>query len=302
MSDETTAARPAEFDLIRRLAAVPHPAVTLGIGDDAAVLHTAGPLIVCTDLVAEGVHFTPDTPPELIGRKALAVNLSDAAAMAARPIAAFVGLLADRRRGFAHAEAVMRGVSGLAAEYGVCLAGGDTASHAGPVSVCVTVVGAADRPVRRDGARPGDWLLVTGTLGRSLQSGRHLTFPPRVTEAAALAAAVDLHAMLDLSDGLLADCGRLCEASGVGAGLEAAAIPRSPDAADLSAALTDGEDFELLFAVAPADGRRLLKNPPVTCGLTRVGGVTAGAGVIVRDAKGVALAFDRAGYEHGFAS
>ena len=298
-----TDAAPAEFDLIRRLAAASRadPRVPVGIGDDAAVLNLSGRTVVCCDLLAEGVHFTPDTPPELIGRKALAVNLSDCAAMAAAPIAAFCGLLADRRRGIGHAERIMAGLTGLAGEFGVTLAGGDTATHDGPVSVCVTVVGARDRPVLRSGARPGDALLVTGRLGGSFASGRHLTFAPRVEEARALAAAGELHAMLDLSDGLLADCGRLCEASGVAAILDAGAIPLSPDAAELAAALTDGEDFELLFAVTETDAARLLAAPPVGCGLTRVGRVEAGSGVTVRDADGSPLSFPRSGYEHGFA-
>ena len=293
---------PAEFDLIRALAAAqaPDPRVPVGIGDDAAVLDVPGRIVVCTDLVAEGVHFTPDTPPGLIGRKALAANLSDCAATAAVPVAAFVGLLTDRRRGYDFAAGVMAGVSDLAKESNVSLAGGDTASHHGPSSVCVTVVATADRPVLRTGAKPGNALLVTGALGGSLASGRHLTFAPRVAEALALNAAADLHAMLDLSDGLLADCGRLCEASGVGAVLHADAIPVHPDAAgSLAAALTDGEDFELLFAVAEADAAALLAAPPA-CGLTRVGTVEAGSGVRVMDGAGRELTFDRGGFEHGF--
>ncbi|NNJ24004.1 thiamine-phosphate kinase [Alienimonas chondri] len=294
----------AEFDLIRSLqrAARPDSRTPLGIGDDAAVLNLAGRPVVCCDLIAEGTHFPAETPPDLVGRKALAVNLSDCAAMAATPTAAFVGLLVDRRRGFAYAEAIMGGLTELAEQFDVTLAGGDTATHDGPTSVCVTVVGTCEREVRRTGARPGDALLVTGSLGGSLPSGRHLTFPPRVAEAQALVAAANLHAMIDLSDGLLADCGRLCEASGVSAELTAEAIPVAEGAAGLRAALTDGEDFELLFAVAETDAVRLLADPPVDCGLTRVGRIGAGAGVTVRDATGEPLSFRTAGYEHQFAS
>ncbi len=171
---------PAEFDLIRSLAAAAgtDPRVPVGIGDDAAVLDLPGRSVVCCDLIAEGTHFAADTPAELVGRKALAVNLSDCAAMAATPVAAFVGLLADRRRGYDYAAGVMDGLTQLAAEYRVTLAGGDTATHDGPTSVCVTVVGACTNPPLRCGAEVGDVLLVTGALGGSLSSGRHLTFPP----------------------------------------------------------------------------------------------------------------------------
>ena len=294
---------PAEFDLIRALAAAAptDPRVPVGIGDDAAVLAPTGRTIVCCDLVAEGVHFGSGTDPALVGRKALAVNLSDCAAMAARPVAAFVGLLTDRRRGFCYARDVMAGITALAGEFDVALAGGDTSTHDGPTTVCVTVVGSCDRPVLRSGARIGDALLVTGSLGGSFASGRHLTFPPRVAEALALAEHADLHALIDLSDGLLADCGRLCEASGVAAILDAAAVPIAAAAAGLEAALTDGEDFELLFAVSEADAAKLLAAPPVACGLTRVGRIAAGAGVTVRDAAGRTLLFPRTGYEHGYA-
>jgi thiamine-monophosphate kinase len=122
-----------------------------------------------------------------------------------------------------------------------------------------------------------------------------------VREAAALAEAVDLHAMIDLSDGLLADCGRLCEFSGVAATLRASAVPLAPAASNLTAGLTDGEDFELLFAVSRDDAEALLANPPIACDLTRVGEVSAGAGVTVRDAAGAVLTFPNDGFEHGFA-
>lgn len=293
---------PGEFDLIRALAAAagPDPRVPVGIGDDAAVLDLpgrTGKLVICTDLIAEGVHFTSQAPPELIGRKAVAVNLSDCAAMNAAPVAAFCGLLTDHRRGYDFAAGVMAGVARVCCESGVSLAGGDTASHDGPSTVCVTLVATTLRPVLRSGAKAGDALLVTGRLGGSLASGRHLTFVPRLAEAAALCAAADVHAMLDLSDGLLADCGRLCAASGVAATLHADAVPLHPDAADIAAGLTDGEDFELLLAVSEADAVTLLAAPPV-CGLTRVGSVSVGSGVTVLDAAGEPLTFERAGFEH----
>ena len=301
-----------EFELIRRVAAAsraagPPPAVLTGIGDDAAVLAPPpGRLVVCCDLVAEGVHFTADTPPELVGRKAVAVNLSDAAACAAVPFAALCGLLTPRDRGLDFAAGVMAGVQRLCRESGVSLVGGDTATHDGPTVVTVTLLATAEAPVTRSGARAGDVLLLTGAVGGSLREGRHLTFSPRVAEARAAAGAAGpggVHAMIDLSDGLLADCGRLCGASGVGAVVDAAAVPVHPDA-DVAAGddpLTDGEDFELLLAVTEEDAATLLAAPPA-CGLTKIGRVVAGSGVRVENAPPWHGRPGRpAGYEHGYA-
>jgi len=155
--------------------------------------------------------------------------------------------------------------------------GGDTNSWNGPLVLSVTVLGEATQrgPVRRSGARPGDWLLVTGPLGGSIL-GKHLDFTPRVREALALHAAAPLHAMIDISDGLAADVNHLCEESGCGAVLRAEAIPITHEAralndgrSPLDHALADGEDYELVFAVAPDDARTLLRQQPVA-GITLV--------------------------------
>jgi thiamine-monophosphate kinase len=177
-------------------------------------------------------------------------------------------------------EELHAGMRECADEFGVAIAGGDTNSWDGPLVVSVTLLGesTARGPVTRGGARPGDWLFVTGPLGGSIL-GRHLDFTPRVREALALHAAVELHAMIDISDGLAADLGHILEESKCGAVLDADAVPVAPAAVELSRssrktplqhALGDGEDFELLFAVSPADGERLLRQPPVP-GLVRVG-------------------------------
>jgi thiamine-monophosphate kinase len=168
----------------------------------------------------------------------------------------------------------------VADAFGVALVGGDTNSWDGRLVVSVTVLGEATArgPVTRRGARPGDWLFVTGPLGGSIL-GHHLDFTPRVREALALHQAVELRAMLDVSDGLAADVNHLCEESGCGAVLFAGAIPISDAARELGRgsgktplqhALGDGEDFELVFAVAPEDGVKLLASPPVT-GLVQIG-------------------------------
>lgn len=301
-----------EFDLIARLrrASPAGPRVPLGIGDDAAVVAAAagGDWLAAADMLLEGRHFEVSTAgPRLIGRKALAVNLSDIAAMAGRPVAAFVTVAHRRGYGPAFAEEVHAGLSDLAAEFGVVVAGGDTNVWDGPVVVSVTLLGevAGGRAVPRSGAKPGDRVFVTGSLGGSLRSGRHLTFAPRVAEALALHAAVDLHAMIDVSDGLLADLGHICQESGVGMALLAEAIPISDaargtdgDASALERALTDGEDFELAFCVSEADAARVRGAPPAGVASVEVGEVVAGAGVTVLGADGRPLEFAGRGWVH----
>jgi thiamine-monophosphate kinase len=219
-----------------------------------------------------------------VGRKALAVNLSDIAAMAGRPTAAVVGVVLSRdgsagRSARQIAEEIQHGLEELAAEHDIALVGGDTNSWTGKLVISVTVLGEATHrgPVRRSGAAAGDWVFVTGPCGGSLL-GRHLDPNPRVREALALHEAVGLHALIDVSDGLAADLGHICVVSRCGAVLEAGAIPVSPDAVRLAErtgkrpldhALGDGEDFELIFTVSPADGARLVRDQPVA-GVTLV--------------------------------
>jgi len=170
----------------------------------------------------------------------------------------------------------------VAAEFGIALAGGDTNSCVGPLVLSEVVVGEATSrgPVLRRGDWPGDWLLVTGPLGGSIR-GRHLAFTPRVREALQLHEAADLHALIDISDGLAADLNHMLEESRCGAVIEAAAVPISHDAVELSRtsgktplqhALGDGEDFELVAAVDEATGRRLIGKQPIAgVTLTKIG-------------------------------
>jgi thiamine-monophosphate kinase len=259
------------------------PGVRLGIGDDAACLDwsSGAPCLVTTDMLMEGTDFVlAEAGARRIGRKALAVNLSDIAAMAGRPVAAVAAVALPRSGGRALAEGLYQGLSELADAFNTALVGGDTNSWDGPIVVAVTVLGeAAGRgPVPRSGARDGDWLLVTGPLGGSLL-GHHLDFTPRVHEALALNALVEIHAMIDISDGLAADVNHLCLESRCGAVLMAESIPVSQAArmvqdgrSPLEHALGDGEDFELALAVAAADGERLLRDQPIAgLTLTRVG-------------------------------
>ncbi|MFO0803928.1 MAG: thiamine-phosphate kinase [Gemmataceae bacterium] len=242
------------------------PRVIVGPGDDTAVLAPASrPLLVTTDMLMDGTDFIlKDVGGLAAGRKAMAANLSDIAAMAGVPIAVVVSVALPKHGGRELAEELHRGLSQIANDYDVSIVGGDTNTWDHPLAISVTMLGEATErgPVLRSGAKPGDWLFVTGPLGGSIL-GKHLTFTPRVREALAIHEAAPIHAMIDISDGLAADLQHILEESGCGANLDAAAIPISDDAVKVSRtsgrtplqhALGDGEDFELLFAVDPADG------------------------------------------------
>lgn len=314
---------PPEFDFIDwvRRRSRSRPEVRVPIGDDAAVLEAGGrEWLTAVDVITEGVHFSLETtPPELVGRKALAINLSDIAAMAGEPCAALVGIVFPRDRPQSFAEAVYQGLFSLADEWNVSIAGGDTNTWDGPLVISVTVLGLADErgPVLRSGTRPGDWIFVTGALGGSLHSGRHLSFMPRIREAQALHSCVDLHAMIDISDGLASDLFHLLlparpkgtetvPARKLGALLESSAIPIHDDVPDnlpleerLHHALNDGEDFELLLTVSPEEGQRLLREPPFDTRLTRIGEITETPGVLIRHATGT-VPLPRGGWGHCF--
>lgn len=276
-----------EFAFIRwlRRRTAAHPRVLVGPGDDTAALstHPGRSLLVTTDMLLEGSCFRLDqATPRQVGRKAMAVNLSDIAAMAGVPTAAVVSLGLPRRGGRDLGEGIYEGLRSVAESFDVPIVGGDTNSWDGPLVVSVTLLGEATErgPVLRRGARPGDWLIVTGAFGGSIL-GKHLDFTPRVREALALHGQCDIHAMIDVSDGLSADLFHICEESECGAVLRAEAVPITDAATILSNrdgspaldhALSDGEDFELVFAVSPADGQRLVETQPLAgLRLTHIG-------------------------------
>lgn len=309
MSDPAGDSEFALIDWVRRRVTSASPRLRVGIGDDAAELdlsETDGTLLA-VDMLVEGVHFTfPDATPRQVGRKALAVNLSDIAAMGGTPLAALVSVALPRGHGTKLAEELHEGLIELAGHYDVSLVGGDTTSSDGPLVISVTVLGLspAGGPVLRSGARPGDVLLVTGALGGS-GSGHHLDFEPRTTEARALLAAADVHAMIDISDGLAADLSHLLKESGVGAVISAESIPIRAEALDatdgrtpLAHALGDGEDFELLLAVSPEDASRLLAQPPFVTPLTRIGECTTESGGRLALADGRAVPLPPLGWQH----
>ena len=259
-------------------------AIEQGIGDDAAILALPPErrLVVSTDLLLDGVHFRlAEVSPQRVGRKCLAVNLSDLAAMAAEPLAAFISLALPRDQGLELGQALYAGMLPLAEEFAIPIAGGDTNSWEQPLAVNVTVLGsvAPGRAWLRSGAQVGDWVLVTGSLGGSLL-GHHFDFRPRVHEARMLADRYPIHAAMDISDGLALDLSRLARESRCGACLELDSIPISPAAHQMAAAdgrsplehaLGDGEDFELLLALAPEEAIRLLADQPLSIPITKVG-------------------------------
>jgi thiamine-monophosphate kinase len=285
------------------------PALRLGPGDDAAILRLGdrAECVVAVDLVSDGVDFRLDrVDPRRVGRKALAINLSDLAAMAAQPLAAVVALLLPRSNGMQLAQQLYEGLLPLAERYGVAIAGGDTNSWDGPLAISITVIGEVTSagPLLRSGAKPGDRILVTGALGGSIL-GHHLDFEPRVHVALDLHRQYPLHAGMDISDGLSLDLLRLCAESGVGAIVELGDVPISPAAyqledgrSPLEHALSDGEDFELLLAVPPDTARVLLERQPVGVPLTDIGCFTAEPQILARDTSGSVAPLPIRGYEH----
>lgn len=311
-----------------------HPLVRLGLGDDAAVLqipaHRVVQLgldpdspalrtsetvecVITVDMLMDGVDFRlSEIDPRRAGRKALAVNLSDLAAMASAPLAGVVALALPRSGGMELAVALYEGILPLAEQYGLSIAGGDTNSWDGPLVVSVTLVGKATPrgPLCRSGARPSDRIVVTGAFGGSIL-GRHLDFEPRVYEAIHLVHRYRLHAGIDVSDGLSLDLGRLAQESGCGAVLDLGSIPVSEDArrwaaqlADgstaLDHALADGEDFELILAVPPEEAERMLAEQPLEVPLTMIGQFIEQPGLWQADASGGRIPLMPRGYEHKF--
>ena len=295
-----------EFDLIARLTkALPtNESIVTGAGDDCAVLDLGVPdklILFKTDAVVEGIHFTQETPPEKIGRKALARALSDIAAMAGTPTAALVTLALPKDFDAGFVAKIYDGLNSLAQKHGVAVAGGETTTNPKRILISIALIGTVprERKILRSGAKTGDAIFVTGELGGSLAE-KHLEFEPRLEEARWLAEQVSLHALVDLSDGLAGDLRHILNASQAGAEILKSAVPVSR-AAKLAArgnpsakppfvaALTDGEDFELLFTVASKDAVKLLdawnkKFPKLK--LSCIGKIVAGGGILIRDRHG----------------
>jgi thiamine-monophosphate kinase len=306
-----------ELELIRKLTPLlpANDQVVAGAGDDCAVLDVGLAnqwLLFKTDSIVEGIHFEKNAPPEKVGHKALARALSDIAAMGGAPTSALVTLALPDGFDPDYIEKIYLGMATLARRFNVAISGGETTSNPERLLISVAVVGTISKShcARRTGAQVGDAIFVTGRLGGSL-AGRHLEFEPRLKEGQWLVQHFSIHSMIDLSDGLASDLRHLMEAAGLGAELNKASIPisreaklkaksESPASPPLLAALTDGEDFELLFTVASRDAVPLLDawkaqfpDVPLTC----VGRMTTERGLKLRDRHG-ALTFTGHGYIH----
>jgi thiamine-monophosphate kinase len=256
--------------------------VVAGAGDDCAAVRVPGRKelqLLKTDCLLEGVHFLKEHAGEKVGWKALCRTISDIAACGGKPDAALVTIAAPADLDVGYLVAVYRGLRRAAQRYGVSIVGGETARSPGSLFISVALTGWVKRArlVLRSGGRARDVVFVTGRLGGSFQSGRHLKFTPRVEEGRWLARNFDIHAMMDLSDGLGTDLPRLAKASRKGYAVDLKAIPRHRGCT-VEQAVADGEDYELLFAVAPREATALeaawrRKFPGLP--LTRIGALLA---------------------------
>lgn len=319
---------PSEFELIRRFFTYPAPGARLGVGDDAAIVRArrGAELAISADMLVSGRHFFADADAGLLGHKSLAVNLSDMAAMGAAPRWATLSIALPRVDA-RWLRAFMRGFMRLARRHGVDLVGGDTTR--GPLTICVQIIGElpAGKALRRDGARAGDDIWVSGTLGaaalalaaargrvrlapgeRRQVEGRLHEPTPRVALGAALRGLT--RSAIDISDGLIADLGHICERSGVSAAVEFARLPAAPALQrrlDRSAArtvlLAGGDDYELCFTAARSRRDAIARVAHrLRIRLTRIGTIVPRRGrnpvVSVTDAAGRPVRAERGGFDH----
>jgi thiamine-monophosphate kinase len=322
-----------EFDLIRKYFTRPTrqaplaPGVALGVGDDCALLQPTPGMqwAVSSDMLVEGRHFLSTVPPERLGHKALAVNLSDLAACGAKPVA-FTLALALPRVDEPFLAGLARGLFALADAQGIELVGGDTT--AGPLNLCITVFGEVPpgQALRRDGARAGDALWVSHALGGGLgdarlalevfrgqaslgaddfESVRRAMELPQPRVALGLGLRGLASAAIDLSDGLVGDLGHVLSRSSVGAVIEVDALPlspvlaRQPRARQLDHALAGGDDYELLFTAAPANEAQVLAAAAAAgVAVRRIGRIEARPGLRLLDAQGRALTLALQGFDH----
>lgn len=295
-----------EIGLIKRIAARTRRdrSVVSGIGDDTAVIKWTGDryLLAACDMLVEGTHFAPGkASPFRIGWKAMARNLSDIAAMGGLPRHALISVGIDPRLPVSFADGLYSGLSAAAGMFKVNIVGGDTA-RSDRLVIDVSVIGEVEknRLVLRSGARKGDIIMVTGSIGGSIR-GKHLDFIPRVKEARMITGGYKVNSMIDISDGLTLDLCRILDAGSVGARIYEKLIPVSEDAASFEKAITDGEDFELLFTLGLTEASRLLSGagPKLGVPVTPIGEITdKGLGCKVIYGDGKARPVGKKGYLH----
>jgi thiamine-monophosphate kinase len=287
-----------------KLAAADFP---IGIGDDMAQIRWCdGSVLVTTDMLLDGVHFElQKTSLKQVGYKAMVVSLSDCAAMATIPIAAVVAVALPRGFGEKELKQLHRGITLAGRKFGCELVGGDITRWKGkePLAINVTMLSrpGTSKPIRRSGAKVGDVICVTGSLGGSGHR-KHLKFEPRVKEALDMSRKAKINSMIDISDGLSSDLNRICQQSKVGAIINAEQIPISDEAKKskepLNSALNDGEDFELLFTLSKKECRKLLRKWAGPIPITQIGTITDTGKMQIKMSNGRITELQPAGYNH----